>query len=530
MSCVESTGYTETLGKKRFHKERKPVFTKRKRTSAGEMRYLAWRNISGHKKRFLLTVLSLFLGLETFLGVVVITAGSDYVHVIEQRPDFLIAGQFSNSGRERGYGEEYQMRDAEQDPMLTEGDCFDLLYDNDYDEFSPISSEARKQLMEIDGVDPDKSYIMEGAYLYTVISKKGIAPLEQEFPAEDTKGDEMIEGWDQDVIQILKEDEIASLKKYVESNRLPVDMDPLENGTGVLLLHDHALSAAQERLAEESVGEPVYFKTMMSREDRIRWNNMTAQERTEQEKTGDFQMKRSEDFTLCGYLDNRREDFPKIRQTWHGSEGSMYFLISEKGFQRLPTEKKTLYMELNVDQPKEPSVKTSVQRIISEENQRRSRMTETASDGGNGEAGIFCISKSDLMNEAASYIQGNRLILGSISAVLLLAGFTNYFNVMVTGILARKKELKIMESVGMTEKQKRTMIQAEGGYYCLFTAGLLMTVGMAALLIIRYYMEQKLSYFKFTWPVSWILLLIVGLAVINIATARIMCKIQRKNL
>ena len=134
------------------------------------------------------------------------------------------------------------------------------------------------------------------------------------------------------------------------------------------------------------------------------------------------------------------------------------------------------------------------------------------------------------MNEAASYIQGNRLILGSISAVLLLAGFTNYFNVMVTGILARKKELKIMESVGMTEKQKRTMIQAEGGYYCLFTAGLLMTVGMAALLIIRYYMEQKLSYFKFTWPVSWILLLIVGLAVINAATARIMCKIQRKNL
>ena len=38
-----------------------------------------------------------------------------------------------------------------------------------------------------------------------MISKKGIAPLEQEFPAEDTKGDEMIEGWDQDVIQILKE-------------------------------------------------------------------------------------------------------------------------------------------------------------------------------------------------------------------------------------------------------------------------------------------------------------------------------------
>ena len=46
----------------------------------------------GHRKRFILTVLSLFLGLETFLWAVVITSGSDYAHVIEQRPDFLIAG------------------------------------------------------------------------------------------------------------------------------------------------------------------------------------------------------------------------------------------------------------------------------------------------------------------------------------------------------------------------------------------------------------------------------------------------------
>ena len=533
MSCVESVGYTEALGEKRLrhrsHKKGEPVFTKRKRSSASEMRYLAWRNISRHRKRFLLTVISLFLGLETFLGAVVITAGSDYVHVIEQRPDFLIAGQFSTYGREWGYGEEYQTRDAGQDPMLTEGDCFYFLYDNDYDEFSPISAEVRKELMEIDGVNSDKSYIMEGAYLYTVISKKGIRPLVQESLAEDTQDDEMIEGWDQDVIQILKEDEIESLKKYVEANNLPVDMDPLENGTGVLLLHDHALSAEQEKLTEESVGEPVYFKTMMSREDRIRWNNMTARERTKQEESGDFQMKRSEDFTLCGYLDNRREDFPKIRQTWHGSEGSLYFLISARGFQRIATEKKTLYMELDVAQAKEPSVKTSVQRIISEENQRRSRMTETAFDEGNGEAGIFCISKSDLMNEAESYIWGNRLILGSISTVLLLAGLTNYFNVMVTGILSRKKEMKIMERVGMTEKQKRTMIQAEGGYYCLFTAGLLMAVGMAALLIIRYYMERKLSYFKFTWPVSWILLLIAGLVIINVTTAWIMCKDKGEN-
>ena len=125
------------------------------------------------------------------------------------------------------------------------------------------------------------------------------------------------------------------------------------------------------------------------------------------------------------------------------------------------------------------------------------------------------------MSEAALYIQGNRMILGSISVVLFLAGFTNYFNIMVTGFIARKKELSTMESIGMTRKQKRKLIGAEGGYYCLFTSGLLLTVGMAVLLPIRYYMEQRLSYFEFSWPVLEVMLLIGGLVVINQVIARI---------
>ena len=83
---------------------------------------MAWQNISRNKGRFLLTVFSLFLGLEAFLGTIVITKGSDYSHVIESRPDFLIAGEFSDWGQEEGYGNEYETRDAGEDPLETEGD------------------------------------------------------------------------------------------------------------------------------------------------------------------------------------------------------------------------------------------------------------------------------------------------------------------------------------------------------------------------------------------------------------------------
>jgi len=125
-----------------------------------------------------------------------------------------------------------------------------------------------------------------------------------------------------------------------------------------------------------------------------------------------------------------------------------------------------------------------------------------------GEAGIFCISKSELLENAKDYIQGNRIIFGSISIVLLMAGVTNYLNIVVTGIFSRKKELEIMESVGMTKRQKRMLFMMEGGYYFCAVTVLLVTIGSVMLQWIKTYMETKLSYFVFQYPWIW---LVVGL-------------------
>ena len=74
--------------------------------------------------------------------------------------------------------------------------------------------------------------------------------------------------------------------------------------------------------------------------------------------------------------------------------------------------------------------------------------------------------------------------------MLLMAGMTNYLNIVVTGIFSRKKELEIMERVGMTKRQK------------------LVTIGSVMLQWIKTYMEIKLSYFVFQYPLIW---LVVGL-------------------
>lgn len=485
---------------------------------------MAWQNLSRNRGQFSRTILSLFLGMEVFLAAIVITKGSDYSHVIEKRPDFLIAGEFSSWGKEEGYGSEYKTRDAGEDPMETEGESLYLLAGNCYDEFSPISQEVRDRLLSLDGVDAKRSYVMEGGYMITVMSRKGIEPLvESSIPgATDVpeKENSMLEGFGEDVIQIIKDEELNSLQRYVQEKALPVDMESLIDGTGVLILHDHKLSPMQEKQARKSVGEPVYFKTLWQRKDSIAWDQASDEERKimELEDT----RKESETFTISGFMDNRAEGFPGIRQTWHGAEGVIYYLISEKGFGKLPTERKTLYMELNVEEKLEPQVKAQIQDIITKENRRRDRII-TRSDEEMGEAGIFCISKSDLRTEAENYIRGSRRILGSVSIVLLLAGLTNFFNVTATGILARRKEFEVMESIGMTQKQKQELLIAEGMYYCFITGILMLTIGSGALGLVCAYMESKLSYFAGGYPWGWTIGLIWGLAVICFLTVRLCC-------
>lgn len=503
ISCVESS--TAIYGIRQPSKRKVNL---NKRTKTGEIGYMAWQNVRRYKGRFLLTVISLFLGVEMLLASVVITEGGDYTHVIEKRPDFLIAGMFSDWGMEQGYGKEYQSRDAGYDPMETEGDNFELLYGNEYEEFSPVSSEVRDRLLELDGVNREESYVMEGAYLLTTISGKGIRPLEENGQLSKEKEDSMLEGFTEDTVQILTDEEMEKLARYVKEKNLPVDIESLKEGDGVVILHDHQLNPKQEEEARESVGEPLYFSTMLSERDWRQWNQLSPKERDEQTKAGTMQRKQSATFCLSGYLDNRAEGFPDVRQTWHGSEGSIYFLISENGFAKIPTEKKTLYMELNVENKKEAVVRQKIQNILEEENKRRRNVSAAGVEDQSGEAGIFCISKSELLENAKDDIQGNRIIFGSISIVLLMAGMTNYLNIVVTGIFSRKKELEIMERVGMTKRQKRMLFMIEGGYYFCAVTVLLVTIGSVMLQWIKTYMEIKLSYFVFQYPLIW---LVVGL-------------------
>lgn len=510
LSCIESAAYDENTVARKTKQSGKIV---PRRSETGEMLYIAWGNITRQKARFIITSLSIFLGVLSFVLMNVLTNGCDYKHLLEKRPDFLLAGEFSEFGKSQGCGEEYKTREIDVDPLLTQGDGVELLYDNDYDEFSPISQELEKKIHKIDGIDWENSNLIEGAYVTTVMSRKGIRPYDEGL--SNLTNDNMVEGFSWDTVQILNENQILSLKKYVQDNQLNIDMESLEEGNGVLVIHDHMLTPEQQKLADEAIGEPVYFKTLLSREDAILRKEQSNSENKEKQQEDEFPQKESETFTLCGYLDRQSDNFPEIHQSWHG-EGSLYYFISEKGFRKIPTEKKLLTMELTADPEKEPYVKTQISELVSEENKKRSEMTEVSMDEGTGEAGVFVICKSDLMQQKETYMRGNRILLGAVSIILFIAGLTNYCNVVFTGMYARRKEFDVMKSIGMTDKQMKLMLFGEGSYYFMCVVGLLFTVGMAALFGVKIYMENKLSYFTFRWPILIIAGIMLALLVVDV--------------
>ena len=518
LSCIESATYDGNMGDKKIKHPGKLVL---KRSETGEMFYIAWGNITRHKARFIITSISIFLGVLSFILMNVLTNGCDYKHLLEKRPDFLLAGEFSEFGKSLGYGEEYKTREIDVDPLLTQGDGVELLYDNDYDEFSPISQELEKKLHKIDGIDWENSNLIEGAYVDTFMSKKGIRPYDEGL--SNLTNDNMVEGFSWGTVQILNENQILSLKKYVQDNQLNIDVESLEEGNGVLIIHDHMLTPEQQKLADKAIGEPVYFKTLLSKEDAIRRKELINSESEEKQQKDEFPQKESETFTLCGYLDRQSDNFPEIHQSWHG-ESSLYYFISEKGFQKIPTEKKILTMELTADPEKEPYVKTQINELISEENKKRSEMTEVSMDEGTGEAGVFVICKSDLMQQKETYMRGNRILLGAVSIILFIAGLTNYCNVVFTGMYARRKEFDIMKSIGMTDKQMKLMFFGEGGYYFMCVMGMLLTAGMATLVGVKIYMENKLSYFTFHWPIHVTVGVTFSLVLINVMVTHFIYK------
>jgi len=112
------------------------------------------------------------------------------------------------------------------------------------------------------------------------------------------------------------------------------------------------------------------------------------------------------------------------------------------------------------------------------------------------EPNLKYISRNTLKKEFDG-LKTTYLALGGVMAfILALIGVLNFINAIVASIIARRRELAMLQSIGMTGKQLRRMLFFEGIYYTVLTAFFTLTVGFGVSLMIVKVIAGQAWFFK----------------------------------
>ncbi|WP_203457077.1 ABC transporter permease [Paenibacillus tepidiphilus] len=86
-------------------------------------------------------------------------------------------------------------------------------------------------------------------------------------------------------------------------------------------------------------------------------------------------------------------------------------------------------------------------------------------------------SREDYRQELGRFIRVIQTLGYGLSFVIALIGILNYVNTVVTGVINRKHEFALLESVGMTRKQLKRVLVYEGLYNALCVTAVISTAG-----------------------------------------------------
>ena len=83
---------------------------------------------------------------------------------------------------------------------------------------------------------------------------------------------------------------------------------------------------------------------------------------------------------------------------------------------------------------------------------------------------LIYLDKQTYLDEFNDFTSMIKLVGGTLSGILALIGILNFVNAVVTSIISRKREFAMMNAVGMTGSQLKSMLMWEGIHYAMLTA------------------------------------------------------------
>lgn len=120
---------------------------------------------------------------------------------------------------------------------------------------------------------------------------------------------------------------------------------------------------------------------------------------------------------------------------------------------------------------------------------------------------------------------------GGIALIIGLIGIMNFINVISVGIMVRKRELAILESVGMSKKHMKKMLVWEGGWYAILTLAIVASLGSLVSYGIFTLFKQQADYAIFTYPIIPVLIVSAIVAILCVfAPQRVYRSVSRSTL
>lgn len=422
----------------------------RNSTNGGKLYVMAFCNVFRDKKRAVLVFLSLFLGTVTILGV------------------NGILGSIN--------GENYVDKYMKYDFHYT---------DSQFSQFENLEKETPQfdgrfiqQLSQVDGVaDISTSKITWAEISFHASEFESFLKMQHEELYHDGKTYEQMiselqdyaDAGDYGCYVVTIED--ALLEQYNSTHSTQIDIDDFRKGDTVIAGMDTETFAPNAALVGKTL-------TLTS-------DNADGQ-------TAAFQVA-----AAFSYKD-LNESFNIGHRKWVGAVPDVIF-VSDAGMERLTSS--AIIYDIGVD--------------IENANQLQKVNNELISLNNTLPSGKWNFQSSVFLLEEFNRMYFSIGLLGNGAAILLiLIGLINFVNVMLTGVLARKNEFAIMESIGTTQKQIREILTLEGGFYALISTILIMTFGNAFLLLVAEAVPGIADYARFEYPAALVIGLVTAIFII----------------
>ncbi len=143
---------------------------------------------------------------------------------------------------------------------------------------------------------------------------------------------------------------------------------------------------------------------------------------------------------------------------------------------------------------------------------------------GNTAPGLDYESRKTYEAEFNDFRRMFLLLGGALSGIVGLVGVLNFTNAVLTGVAARRRELAVLQSAGMTGRQLRAMLVCEGLLYTGGSLVLCLALDLALSPLLRRAMEGMFWFFTYRFTVAPVLLAAPVFAVIGAVVPLLSCR------